>query len=68
MTKEEAREIFNTSVKVYKNLLEMARIERDTRKDEYDEARKQCKKAYQEYKEVAIEAREIYLQNIGEEI
>ena len=68
MTKEEAKEIFDSTVRLYRNLLEMARIERDTRKDEYDEARKQCKKAYQEYKEVAIEAREIYLQNIGEEI
>ena len=66
MNREEAKEIFDSTVKPYKDNLELARVERAELKGQYDEACKQCKKAYQEYKQAALEAREIYNQNIGE--
>ena len=58
MTKEEVKEIFNSSVKVYKDNLELARTERNELKEQYDEACKQCRKAYQEYKQAALDAKE----------
>ena len=66
MDKQEAKEIYDATVRIPKDLLEIARGERADRKAEYDDACKQAKKAYEEYKAIAKEAQTTYYRNIGE--
>jgi hypothetical protein len=66
MTKEEAKEIYDATVKPAKDQLELARIERAEFREQLDEVCKRAKEAYQEYKDIAREARRIYYKNIGE--
>jgi len=68
MTREEAVELFDAAVKSARDRLELARVERAELKEQYDEACKEAKIVYKEYKAIALEARKIYLQNIGEEL
>jgi ElaB/YqjD/DUF883 family membrane-anchored ribosome-binding protein len=64
MTKEEAETIFRNTVRPYKDRLELIKAEHESLKQQCSDALKERRKAYKEYKQTALEAREIYQRNI----
>ena len=65
MTREEAEYIFRAAVKPYKDRKELAIVEHESLRQQCKDALKERREACTEYKEAALEAREIYNQNIG---
>ena len=66
MTREEAEDIFHATVKPYKDHKELAIAEHNALVEQCRDALEERRKANQEYKQAALEAREIYQRNIGE--
>jgi len=66
MTKEEAEEIFRATVKPYKDRKELAIAEHESLKQQCKDALKERREACAEYKQAALEAREIYQRSLGE--
>jgi hypothetical protein len=66
VNKKEAKEIYDNTVKPYKDRLELARAEHKELERQCNDALKERRKAYAEYKEVAKTAQTLYYRSIGE--
>jgi len=67
MIREEAEDIFRATVKPYKDRKELAIAEHESLKQQCKDALRERREACTKYKEAALEARKIYLQNTGED-
>jgi len=65
MTKEEAKEIYDKTVKPYKDRWEILALERDSLKEQWKQATKDALEARQIMVEVQKEAQGIYYKSIG---
>jgi len=64
MTREEAEDIFRVTVKPYKDRKELAIAEYKSLAEQCKDALKEKRKACEEYKYAALEARETYQRSI----
>lgn len=65
MTKEEAKEIYDKTVKPYKDRWEILAAERDSLKEQWKQAKKDALEARVAMRDVQREAQGIYYKSIG---